>query len=98
MSVTPEQLTAQSYTKPIPLSSLLDELTDKSLDLDAEYQIDEVWSNEKKTRLIQSILGGVTIPSVIINEKDDKKVVIDGKQRISACRDFKSNIINFYND
>ena len=98
MSVTPEQLTAQSYTKPIPLSSLLDELTDKSLDLDAEYQRDEVWSNEKKTRLIQSILGGVTIPSVIINEKDEKKVVIDGKQRISACRDFKSNIINFYNE
>ena len=98
MSIIPEQLTTQSFTKPIPLSSLLNKLTNKSLCLNAEYQRDEVWSAEKKTKLIQSILGGVTIPSIIINEKEEKKIVIDGKQRIVACRDFKNNIINFFNE
>ena len=98
MSVTPEQLTAESNTKPIPLSSLLDDLTDNSLDLEAEYQRDEVWGNEKKIRLLQSLFGNVMIPSIIINKKGDKKIVIDGKQRISACRDFKANILNFYNE
>lgn len=98
MSIIPEKLTTQSFTKPIPLSSLLNKLINKSLDLEAEYQRDEVWSTEKKTKLIQSILGGVTIPSIIINEKKEKKIVIDGKQRICACRDFKNNIINFFNE
>jgi len=98
MFITPEQLTTQSFTRPFPLSSLLNKLTNKDLILDAEYQRDEVWSTEKKTRLIQSILGGVTIPYIIINEKEDKKIVIDGKQRIGACRDFKNNIINFFNE
>ena len=68
MFITPEQLTTQSFTRPFPLSSLLNKLTNKDLILDAEYQRDEVWSTEKKTRLIQSILGGVTIPYIIINE------------------------------
>ncbi len=103
MSVIPEKLTKESYNKPYPVSSLLKKLDSKLLDLEADYQRDEVWSPEKKTSLIQSILGGVTIPSIIINEMIDsegneKKIVIDGKQRLSAIRDFKKNLVLFYNE
>ena len=100
--IIPEILTARSHTCPWVMITLLQRLSDGTLDINAEYQRDEVWPSIKKTRLQQSILGNMTIPNIIVNVKrcgdKDIYVVIDGKQRISACRDFKNGKVKFYNE
>ena len=92
--VIPETLTDnESHTRLYSIQSLLKKLSKGTLDIDAEYQRGEVWEDNKKTRLIQSILGNVTIPHIIINQTNNfrKLTVIDGKQRLSTCRDFYKN-------
>jgi hypothetical protein len=70
------------------------------LSYDVPYQRGHVWSREQKTLLIYSILSGTPIPALIINRRPREAwfasdgtqlpvdVVIDGKQRLRAVRDW----------
>lgn len=69
------------------------------LDLNAPYQRGLVWGVTRKRNLIRSLLSGIPVPSIVINdrsvrfegwdaERDPFYVVVDGKQRITALRDF----------
>lgn len=61
---------------------------------DAVYQRDKVWSEEKRSFLIDSILKNYPIPPVFLRLRINKDTgvtkydVIDGKQRLSTIRDF----------
>lgn len=63
--------------------------------LDAPYQRGDVWGPRRRVNLIWSILRGIPIPSLIINDRlfadwpDDQRIaVIDGKQRITSVLRF----------
>ena len=62
--------------------------------LDPPYQRGDVWGPVRQRNLIRSILLGIPIPSVIINDRggnfgeDYSYAVIDGKQRITAILKF----------
>lgn len=63
------------------------------LDLAPPYQRGEVWGPVRKTNLIRSILLGVPIPSIIVNDRfaagwGEEIAVIDGKQRLTAILNF----------
>jgi len=63
-------------------------------DYSAVYQRDKVWSEEKKSFLIDSILKNYPIPPVFLRMKIDPETgvtkydVIDGKQRLTTIRDY----------
>lgn len=56
--------------------------------LAAPYQRESVWSEEQRIMLIKSLMSGIPIPALIINERNDTAVgqpgyaVVDGKQRL----------------
>lgn len=60
------------------------------IDLQPDFQRGEVWTKEKKERLIDSILRGWNIPPIHLVENSHSSVdeVLDGQQRLSAIRDF----------
>ncbi len=60
------------------------------LDLNPSYQRDIVWSNTESQMLIESILRGIPLPSVILTQVGDKKnyQIVDGKQRLTALLRF----------
>lgn len=70
----------------------------------ATYQRDKVWSDEKKSFLIDSILKNYPIPPVFLRLKINKDTgattydVIDGKQRLSTIRDFIDGKIQLPDD
>ena len=61
----------------------------KELILDPDFQRNEVWKNKQKSELIESILMGIPIPLMyLFEDKNGKKQVVDGRQRISAILEF----------
>ncbi|MCD8290262.1 MAG: DUF262 domain-containing protein [Prevotella sp.] len=78
----------------INLGSLIDQLEDDEIDLNPDFQrASDVWDKVKKSRLIESILLGLPLPSFYFSEDPNthKLSIIDGLQRICAIKDFVLN-------
>lgn len=64
----------------------------EDVDLDPPYQRGSVWTVEQRQDLIKSMLIGLPIGSVTVNDrgvhKDPMYSVVDGKQRVEAIRAF----------
>ncbi|KAF9078618.1 hypothetical protein BDP27DRAFT_1252376 [Rhodocollybia butyracea] len=76
---------ATTYTA----QALYDQIHSSDIDLDPEYQRDVVWTKEKQTNLIDSILRNFYIPPIIFAVKvyedgTESKTCIDGKQRLTS--------------
>lgn len=75
----------------VNLGSLIDQLENDEIDLQPDFQrVTDVWDNVKKSRLIESILLGLPLPSFYFSEDpvSQKLSIIDGLQRICTIRDF----------
>ncbi|MEN4939789.1 DUF262 domain-containing protein [Stenotrophomonas sp. TWI1151] len=80
------------YLKPADpdLQTLYQRIANGDLDLQPEFQRGEVWSDQKRQRLIDSILRDWQIPPVhvVIDPDTNAQSVLDGQQRLAAIRDF----------
>ena len=75
----------------VNLGWLLEQLEYEEIDLKPEFQrSSDVWSKEKKSRLIESILLGLPLPSFYFSEDPttNKLIIVDGLQRLCALKDF----------
>lgn len=63
---------------------------DGELDLNPTYQRDYVWSNSESQLLIESILRGIPLPSIILARMSDSSSyqIVDGKQRVTTILRF----------
>lgn len=64
-----------------------------NIDLTPSFQRRDAWSDEEKSKLIESLMLGIPIPPIILAENKARKnsyIVIDGKQRLLAIRRFYS--------
>jgi hypothetical protein len=76
-----------------PLASIND-IFEKSLKyvLAPDYQRNEVWKNDRKSKLIESFMMNIPVPPVFLYEvKYANYEVVDGRQRIST-------LLSFYKD
>ena len=75
----------------VNLGSLLEQLEYNEIDLRPEFQrASDVWTQVKKSRLIESVLLGLPLPSFYFSEdpETNKLLVVDGLQRLCAFSDF----------
>ena len=75
----------------VNLLSLINELENDEINLSPDFQrATDVWDAKEKSRLIESILLGLPLPSFYFNEDEggNTRSVIDGVQRLCAIRDF----------
>jgi hypothetical protein len=71
------------------LRALHDMAEADSIDLTPKYQRRDRWTEGKQSALIESFILNVPVPPVYLSEDDfGKYSVIDGKQRITAIRNF----------
>jgi Protein of unknown function DUF262 len=71
------------------LRTVVDRINNKDIDLQPEFQRQEIWSPSKKKKLIDTILRGWSIPPVfLVVTSDGRMDVLDGQQRLAAIRDF----------
>ncbi|HDO1375644.1 TPA: DUF262 domain-containing protein, partial [Aeromonas veronii] len=81
------QVHTDSY--PMSIGELINLYEDGELDIHPEFQRVYRWSNEQKSKLIESILLGIPLPSIFVAQrKDGVWDVVDGLQRISTILSF----------
>lgn len=82
--VTPDPVTAKADVWPIF------QLTKKKLNLTPSYQRGDVWRTADRQALIESILRGIPLPSIILlrTGATTPHDVVDGKQRLTALLRF----------
>jgi hypothetical protein len=71
------------------LITLVSRMDANEIDLQPDFQRQEVWPVPKRRKLIDSILRGWSMPPVhLIDHGSDILEVLDGQQRLAAIRDF----------
>ena len=71
------------------LVSVVNRIDNHDIDLQPNFQRQEVWPLAKKKRLIDTVLREWSIPAVhLVVTQDDRMEVLDGQQRLAAVRDF----------
>lgn len=77
-------------TRKITIDSILKRIEYNELDLTPDFQrYDNIWTNEAKSKLIESILIRIPLPAFYIDAtNDDKWLVIDGLQRLTTLKQF----------
>lgn len=81
----------QIYTKPADpeIKSIVDKIDRGTLVLQPDFQRQYVWDAEKASRLIESALLEIPLPTIYLSEENDGKTyVIDGQQRLTSFYSF----------
>lgn len=75
----------------VNIGSLIEQLEYEEIELSPEFQrASNVWDDTKKSRLIESVLLGLPLPSFYFSEDPvtQKLIIVDGLQRICAFKSF----------
>lgn len=93
-----EHLSDDEPATPMPVRAKADvwpiyQLTESPLNLTPTYQRGDVWGSGERSALIESILRGIPLPSIILlrDTGSEPHEVVDGKQRLTAILRFVGN-------
>lgn len=76
-------------TKAFALRQVVDDLREGTIDLAPDFQRPSVWTPQKQSLLIESVLLGIPLPIFYFNADRDRRLqVMDGVQRLTAFRRF----------
>ncbi|MGQ7856904.1 DUF262 domain-containing protein [Pedobacter sp. WC2501] len=83
----PEEISIDS--KVVPMETFLRRLTQGTIILNPDFQRNEVWTMEKKSQLIESLLLKIPLPMFYVSaDEKNTYTVVDGLQRLSTIRSF----------
>ena len=75
--------------KPMMMDAIIRRFKQGTIIMHPDFQREEVWSRETKSRLIESLLLRIPITMFYVSaDEEGKLTVVDGLQRLSAIRDF----------
>ena len=80
-------ITAKDWT----VETLVSQMRKGRIDLSPSFQRRNAWLDNRKAKLIESMILGFPIPQIVLAEQKDKPghyFVLDGKQRLLALRQF----------
>lgn len=87
--------TISSDGYPMSISELTNMYRDGELIIRPEYQRLFRWSPSQKSRLIESLLLGIPIPSIFVAQREDGNwELVDGLQRVSTILEFQGQLMN----
>ena len=79
----------QTDSYPMSIGELINLYQDGDLEISPEFQRVFRWKNEQKSKLIESILLGIPLPSIFVAQREDGVWdVVDGLQRLSTIFSF----------
>src|ERR1700739_1003122 len=79
------------YSRDWTIETVYNQIINDNIDLNPQYQRRNAWTDEKRSKLIESIIIGYPVPEIVLAEDTVKKksfAVIDGKQRLLTVAGF----------
>lgn len=94
LASTPSNLTINYFYKTYREETLI---------LRPPFQRNMVWNSEQQSFLIDSILRGLPVPEIYVQTEtsaqgDERTIIVDGQQRISACIQFINDELRLVGD
>ena len=84
--------------KPFSLRQILDLIESEDIELSPDFQRNFIWDKTRQSRLIESILLGLPLPSIYLSQYEDGRLtVVDGLQRLSTIRAFLNGELKLTN-
>lgn len=78
----------------IELETVINRIKNEDINLQPDFQRGEVWGDNRKKKLVDSLLRGWKIPPIhVISGENNIDEVLDGQQRLIAISDFFDNKI-----
>ena len=78
--------------KPFSISTIMELINDDDLEISPSFQRRFVWDKTRQSKLIESILLGLPLPSIYLSQYSDGKLtIVDGLQRITTIKRFMEN-------
>lgn len=75
--------------KPFSISTIIDLIKDGDLEVAPNFQRNFVWDKTRQSKLIESILLGLPLPSIYLSQYSDGRLtIVDGLQRITTIKRF----------
>src|SRR5260221_5451516 len=87
------------FSRDWTVETIVRQIERKNIDLNPKFQRRNAWNDEKRSKLIESLLIGVPVPEIVLAEDQSKKgafLVIDGKQRLHAVAGFLEPKFEFW--
>ena len=79
------------YSRDWTVETIYNQIKQGNIDLNPKFQRRNAWKDDKKTRLIESLITGMPVPEIVFAEHPERKrsfIVIDGKQRLLTIAGF----------
>ena len=84
--------------KPFSLKQINDLIEDGDIELSPDFQRNFIWDETRQSRLIESLLLGLPLPSIYLSQYDDGRLtIVDGLQRIMTIRRFLKDELRLSN-
>lgn len=81
------------YSRDWTVETILRQIEQDNIDLNPGFQRRNAWNDNKRSKLIESLIIGVPVPEIVLAEDKTKRksfIVIDGKQRLLALAGFQN--------
>ena len=82
------------YSRDWTIETIYNQISLGNIDLNPNFQRRNAWTDEKRSKLVESIVMGYPVPEIVLAENPEKKrsyIVIDGKQRLLTIAGFIDN-------
>lgn len=82
------------YARDWTIETIFNQINIENIDLNPKFQRRNAWNDDKRSKLIESIIMGYPVPEIVLAENPSKKrsfIVIDGKQRLLTIAGFIDN-------
>ena len=78
--------------KPFSISTIMELIKDGDLEVSPSFQRHFVWDRTRQSKLIESILLGLPLPSIYLSQYSDGRLtIVDGLQRITTIQRFMND-------
>ena len=87
------------YSRDWTIETIHNQISQQNIDLNPKFQRRNAWTDDRRSKLIESLIIGLPVPEIVLAEHPVKQksfIVIDGKQRLLTIAGFIDPTVNYW--